>query len=263
MTRWALITGASHGIGRDVARLAAVDVSGLLLTGRDGAALTALAAELARPGLVVQTHVADLATSAGVESLVQWVDSLGIVPDLLVNNAGLGAYGLSHTLPAGSEETIVAVNVAALTRLTQAFQAAMVRRGSGRILNVASTAAFQPGPRMAAYYASKAYVLHYSEALAYELAGTGVTVTVLCPGPTTSRFHERAGTHRSGLMSGLLPVSRSQAVASAGYQGAMAGRRLVIPGLLNQLAAISVGFLPRRLVTALSAFMARPAKGTD
>jgi short-subunit dehydrogenase len=108
----------------------------------------------------------------------------------------------------------VSVNVWALTRLTQAFQAPMVARGSGRTLNVASTAAFQPGPRMAAYYASKAYVLHYSEALAYELAGTGVTVTTLCPGPTHSHFHERAGTRRSTLVSGRLsPVASSAAVA--------------------------------------------------
>lgn len=258
--RWALITGASHGIGRDVARLAAVDVSGLLLTGRDAGALTALAAELARPGLIVHTHVADLATAEGVEDLLQWVQGLGIVPDLLVNNAGLGAWGLSRDLPAGSEEAIVSVNVWALTRLTQAFQAAMVSRGSGRILNVASTAAFQPGPRMAAYYASKAYVLHYSEALSHELTGTGVTVTTLCPGPTHSNFHERAGTRRSTLVSGrLLPVATSEAVARAGYRGALQGRRLVVPGLLNAVAVQLVRFAPRRLATAIAAWIGRPA----
>ena len=260
MIRWALITGASHGIGRDVARLAAVDVSGLLITGRVAGALAELAAELARPGLVIHAHAADLSTPEGVESLIQWVRGFGVVPDLLVNNAGLGAWGLSRELPPGSEEAIVAVNVWALTRLTQAFQAPMVSRGSGRILNVASTAAFQPGPRMAAYYASKAYVLHYSEALAYELAGTGVTVTTLCPGPTHSNFHERAGTRRSTLVSGrLLPVASSAAVARAGYRGALNGRRLVVPGLLNALAVQLVRFAPRRLATAIAAWIGRPA----
>ena len=260
MSRWALITGASHGIGRDVARLAAVDFSGLVLAGRDEAALQSLADEIARPGLSVQIVASDLGTDAGVEALLARTHEVAGVPDLLVNNAGFGAWGLSRELPEGAEEAQVRVNVLALTRLTGAFQGAMVARGSGRILNVASTAAFQPGPRLAAYYASKAYVLHYSEALAHELAGTGVTVTTLCPGPTRSRFHERAGTARSGLVSGLLPVASSATVARAGYQGALQGRRLVIPGLLNRLAAGSVGFLPRRVVTALSAFMARPAR---
>ena len=261
MTGWALITGASHGIGRDVARLAAVDVSGLLLTGRDGEALGALASELMRPGLKVATYVADLGSERGVEGLIAWVRRQGVVPDLIVNNAGLGAWGLSRELAAAVERQIIDVNVQALSRLCHEFQSEMVARGSGRILNVASTAAFQPGPRMAAYYASKAYVLHYSEALAHELAGTGVTVTVLCPGPTYSRFHERAGTARSTLVAGGLPMASSAAVARAGYRGALAGRRVVIPGLVNTLAAWMVRFAPRFLVTAISAFLSRPVQG--
>jgi short-subunit dehydrogenase len=258
--RWALITGASHGIGRDVARLAADDFSGLVISGRDADALQALAAELARPGLEIVAVSSDLSTDAGVQALINRTLEVAGIPELVVNNAGFGLWGLSRDLPEGSEEAQVRVNALALTRLTGAFQAAMVARGSGRFLNVASTAAFQPGPRLAAYYATKAYVLHYSEALSYELGGTGVTVTTLCPGPTRSRFHERAGTLRSGLLSGLLPVASSAAVARAGYRGALRGRRLVIPGLLNRLTAASVGFLPRRLVTAFSAFMARPAR---
>jgi short-subunit dehydrogenase len=257
---WALITGASHGIGRDVARLAAVDVSGILLTGRDEPALAALAREVARPGLTVETCVADLAATAGVDALLERAARFGTPPDLLVNNAGLGAWGLSRDLPPSAEQTLIAVNIAALVRLTQAFQGPMVARGSGRILNVASTAAFQAGPRMAVYYASKAFVLHYSEALAHELAGTGVTVTALCPGPTHSEFHERAGTRRSTLVvGGILPVAKSAAVARAGYRGALAGRRVVVPGVINRWAVFLVRFAPRRWATAIAAFVARPA----
>ena len=138
----------------------------------------------------------------------------------------------------------------------------MVARGSGRILNMASTAAFQPGPWMAAYYASKAYVLHYSEALSHELDGTGVTVTALCPGPTQSSFHERAGSRRSTLVvGGLLPVAESAFVARAGYRGARLGRRLVVPGLVNTLAVFLVRCVPRRMATAIAAWVARPARG--
>jgi len=259
---WALITGASHGIGRGVARLAAVDVSGLLLTGRDEGALRAVAAEFARPGLQVEVLAADLATPEGVQAVIDWTRSFDVIPDLLVNNAGLGAWGLSRELPPEAEATIVKVNVLALTRLTQAFQAAMVARGSGRILNIASTAAFQPGPWMAAYYASKAYVLHYSEALSHELDGTGVTVTALCPGPTQSSFHERAGSRRSALfVGGLLPVADSAFVARCGYRGALLGRRLVVPGLVNTLAVFLVRWVPRRMATAIAAWVARPARG--
>lgn len=260
MARWALVTGASHGIGRDVARLAADDFSGLLLTGRDGAALAALAAELGRPGLSVRTLVADLSSDEGCRAVLDASLGAGIVPDLLVNNAGVGAWGLSLDLSWAQEEAILDVNVRALTRLTRAFVAPMVERGSGRILNVASTAAFQAGPRMAVYYASKAYVLHYSEALTHELAGSGVTVTVLCPGPTRSRFHERAGSERSSLVvGGLLPLADTEPVARAGYRGALAGRRLVIPGVINRLAVFAVRLGPRRWVTAVAGFLARPS----
>ena len=262
MNGWALVTGSSHGIGRDVARLAAVDVSGMLLTGRDESALAAVAAEIARPGLTVRTCVADLATAAGVDRVLEHARGFDGPPALLVNNAGLGAWGLSRALDPVAEQTILAVNIDALVKLTQAFQAAMVARGSGRILNVASTAAFQPGPRLAVYSASKAFVLHYSEALAHELAGTGVTVTALCPGPTHSHFHDRAGTRRSTLVvGGLLPVADAASVARAGYRGAMAGRRVVVPGFVNRLAVFMVRFAPRRWTTAIAAFVARPADG--
>jgi short-subunit dehydrogenase len=260
VVRWALVTGASQGIGRDVARLAADDFSGLVLSGRDELALEALQVELARPGLEIRVVVADLATDAGVDHLLAATLEAGIIPELLVNNAGLGAWGLSAELAPSREEEILAVNVRALTRLTRAFLPAFQARGRGRILNVASTAAFQAGPRMAVYYASKAYVLHYSEALAYELKESGVTVTVLCPGPTHSRFHDRAGTQRSTLVvGGLLPVADSFPVARAGYRGALRGKRLVIPGIINRIAVFAVRFAPRRLATAVVAFVARPA----
>jgi short-subunit dehydrogenase len=143
------------------------------------------------------------------------------------------------------------VNIVAVTHLTKLFLPAMLERRNGKILNVASTAAFQPGPLMAVYYASKAYVLSFSEALSNELAGSGVTVTALCPGPTDTEFQKDAGLERTRLFSNPF-VRDAQSVARAGYAGMLAGKSIVIPGLSNQILAQAVRFTPRRLVTAIS-----------
>ena len=260
MTRaWALVTGASSGIGLELARLAAADGYNLVLVARGATRLDALATELqARHGLEALSLATDLAERDSTDRLVASLAARTIVPALLINNAGIGSYGLHQDVPLAAEQEVLDLNVVALTRLTRLLLPAMLARGSGRILNVASTAAFQPGPYMAVYYASKAYVLHYSEALGHELAGQGITVTALCPGPTRSGFQARAGMQASRLLRGLVPMTSAEAVARSGYRGLLAGRRVVVPGLVNWLMAESMRFTPRRLATAIVARVSRP-----
>ncbi len=259
----ALVTGASSGIGRELARAAAADGFDVVLVARNRGALEALAAELrAAHGVEARVLVADLAGPRAAAEIFAATEGAGVRVDALVNDAGVGWWGRFHELDPEGEMRTVRVNVAALTHLCALFLPAMVRRGSGRVLNVASTAGFQPGPMMATYYASKAYVLSLSEALAAELAGTGVTVTVLCPGPTRSDFQRRAGMEGIRLASGLPVMQSCATVARAGWRGMRRGRRVVVPGLLNKLLVQSVRLGSRRLVTAvagrLNARSARP-----
>jgi hypothetical protein len=196
----------------------------------------ALAADLADPAAPARIH----AEIAGVGGRV----------DVLVNNAGFGLRGAFTALDETAQAEMLQVDVVALTLLTRRFLPAMVARRAGGVLNVASTAAFQPGPQMAVYYASKAFVLSLSEALAGELAGTGVTVTALCPGPTATGFASRAGLERSRLFRDLR-VMDAATVARAGYRGFRAGRRVVIPGLANRVGAALARLAPRGLVLPL------------
>jgi uncharacterized protein len=166
---------------------------------------------------------------------------------VLVNNAGFGGVGRFTSRGRPDDMRMVAVNVVALTELTKVFLPGMVERGHGKVLNVASTAAFQPGPFMAVYYASKSYVLSLSEALAEEMSGTGVTVTCLCPGVTESEFHAVAGTDAQPLTRSPLTMS-AESVAEAGYRGMMRGRMVVIPGTFNRFGAQAVKFAPRRVI---------------
>lgn len=169
--------------------------------------------------------------------------------DVLVNNAGFGTYGAFAETDLGTELEMLQLNIATLTHLTKLFLEKMLAEGNGKILNVASTAAFQPGPLMAVYYASKAYVLSFSEALANELRGTGVSVTALCPGPTRTGFQRRAGMGASRLFD--WGVMDAPTVATIGYRGLMRERPLIIPGLKNKLLGFSVRLAPRRLVPAV------------
>jgi uncharacterized protein len=258
--RWALVTGASGGIGAEFARLAAADGYHLALVARSAAPLAALAAELgARHGVEALPIVLDLARRGAIEALLQPLAARAIVPELLINNAGVGLYGLHAETPLADELALIELNVVALVELTKRLLPALLARGRGRILNVASTAAFQPGPYMSVYYASKAFVLSYSEALAYELRGSGISVTALCPGPTVSGFQAGARMRRAlVIMGGLIPLGEPRAVARAGYQGLLAGRGVVIPGLVNRLLVASLRLTPRRLATASVAFVSRP-----
>jgi short-subunit dehydrogenase len=183
--------------------------------------------------------------------LVDQLSREGAVIDILINNAGFGAFGNFAEMP---EEQIIGqiqLNIAALTTLTRLLLPSMIARHSGRVMNVASTAAFQPGPLMAVYYATKAYVLSFSEALSNELRGTGVTVTCFCPGATHTGFARRAGNDKSRLFKKLGAMS-AERVALDGYRAVMEGRSLSISGVQNWLAAESVRFAPRKLVTAIS-----------
>ncbi len=255
----ALITGASSGIGYELAQLFAKDGFDLVLTGRQADKLLYLAGALKeKHGINTCVLVKDLARPETPQEISTELAQRGITVDLLVNNAGFGLRGAVAETPAADELQMIQVNLTALTHLTKLFLPGMVSRGSGRILNVASTAAFQPGPFAAVYYATKAYVLSFSGALVNELQGTGVSVTALCPGPTLTGFQTRAGMERSRLFRG--PVMTAEQVARLGYEGLMRGRALVIPGLRNKLLAFAVRLLPRDIVTAAVRRIQEPAR---
>ena len=248
MAETALITGASGGIGEELARLLAAGGSDVVLVARSVGKLTALAEELSRGHGVRATVVSeDLSTADAAQRIARRLTEENIALDILVNNAGFATYGPFTETAADEEAQLLQVNIVALTALTKLFLPAMVRRGRGRVLNVASTAAFQPGPLMAVYYASKAYVLSFSEALSNETEGTGVTVTCLCPGLTRTGFQARAQMQESKLLS-TLGVMSARDVARAGYDGMRAGRAIVIPGLSNKIGVQVIRFAPRALV---------------
>jgi len=252
----ALITGASGGIGYELAKLFARDHFDLVLVARSSEKLNQVAAELqSKFGITVKTVALDLAAAPGARFLFEQMQREGVAVDVLVNNAGFGGFGEFAERP---EEEILGqihLNITALTHLTRMFLPPMLARRSGKVMNVASTAAFQSGPLMAVYYATKAYVLSFSEALANEVAGSGVVVSCFCPGATDTGFAKRAGTEDSRLFTKLRPMN-AELVAQDGYRGLMAGRGVVISGMQNWLVAESVRFAPRRLVTAISRWVA-------
>jgi short-subunit dehydrogenase len=246
----ALITGASGGIGLELARVFARNGHNLVLVARSADKLQALATELAGQHSIAALALAsDLSAPAAPQQVYDHLRQAGITVETLVNNAGYATYGPFHENDMAKDLNMAHLNMLTLTHLTRLFLPGMVDRQRGRILNIASTAAFMPGPLMAVYYATKAYVLSLSEALAEELRGTGVSVTALCPGPTATGFQDRAAMQESKLVqSGLMPV---EAVAEAGFQGAMTGQRVVIPGMMNRLLTLLPRFLPRGLVPGM------------
>ena len=243
----ALITGPSSGIGLDLAHLFAQNGHDVVLVARSEGKLRALASELeSKHDVSARVIVADLARPEAPREVFAAAPPV----DVLVNNAGFGISGRFAATAARTELEIIQVNIAALTHLTKLFLPQMLERKRGRILNVASTAAFQPGPLMAVYYASKAYVLSFSEAVAEELRGTGVTVSALCPGPTATGFQKTANLGSEPLLNVMKPVS-SMDVARAGYRGLMRGQRVIVPGVKNKLAVQMLRVSPRAAVTRL------------
>ena len=256
----ALITGASGGIGYELTKLFAKDHHNLVLVARNGPRLKQVGDELQRQfGITVRTMALDLAAPTAPHSLFDELRRDGVKVDILVNNAGYGKFGEFAEVALEESAGQIQLNITALTYLTKLFLGAMLERGSGKIMNVASTAGFQPGPLMAVYYATKAYVISFSEALANEVAGKGITVTCLCPGATETGFAGRAGNDQSRLFRMLRPME-AKAVARAGYQGLLKGRTIVIPGFRNWLVAESVRFSPRKVVTALSRWVSEKAE---
>lgn len=247
----ALVTGASMGLGAEFARLLAADGHDLVLVARSEDRLRSVQREIeGLHGAAVRLIVKDLGRPAAPAEIFEELRSAGVEVDVLVNNAGFGGYGIFHESDLPNDLDMLQVNVTALTHLTHLFLRGMVSRRRGTILNIASTAAFQPGPLQSVYYATKAYVLSFTEALANELRGTGVTATVVCPGPTPTGFQARANV---GNLRGLRLLMRMSAedVARVGYAAMKKGRVVVIPGALNRIVAFLVRFFPRRLVTAV------------
>lgn len=243
----AIVTGASAGIGRELARLAAADGYRPLLVARREDRLRELAAELeAEHGIEPRVAAVDLTAEDGPERVFEALE--GGTLELLVNNAGCGTYGPFAETPLDRTLDLLELNVAALTSLAHGALERMRPANRGLILNVASTAAFMPGPGMATYYASKAYVLHFSEALRHELRHTAIRVSALCPGPTVTEFHDVAGMRGSPLLRRLRWMT-AEAVARRGYRGLKAGRPVVVTGLLNKLTAWLPRWLPRRVTT--------------
>ncbi len=246
----ALITGASSGIGYELAHLFAKDGFQLVLVARNQDRLMRLAGELKEkynaPAVILPQ---DLSHPLSPSEIFIELQERSIHIDVLVNNAGFGNHGLFSETNLSDELEMIQVNVTSLVHLTKLFLKDMLKKRDGKILNAASTAAFQPGPFMAIYYATKAFVLSFSEALSEELIGTGVSVTCLCPGPTQSDFQKRAGLQDILLLRGKMMDSKI--VAEAGYKGLMRNKTLVIPGLQSKLFAFLIRFSPRNWVTRI------------
>ncbi len=249
----ALVTGASGGIGLEFATLLARAGYDLVLVARSGEKLQAIAIDLKnRFGINAEPLAMDLASASAPRELFAQVPSC----DVLINNAGFANNGKFAALPERDVLDEIQVNVLALTHLTRLYLPGMLDRRDGKILNMASTAAFVPGPNMAVYYATKAFVLSFSEALSYEVRGTGVTVTVLCPGATDTGFQKRANVESTMLFK--LGMADAARVAKAGFDGMMRGKPVVVPGIMNKLIAFSPRISPRRLLVAISAKLVEP-----
>jgi short-subunit dehydrogenase len=246
-----LITGASGGIGHDLAMLAAGEGKNLVLAARSADKLDQLAEKIRKntKAEIISISV-DLSEESGVKKLISEISTKNIQIDTLINNAGFGDFGDFANADLSKNMEMIRLNISALTQLNHFALQGMLKAGNGKIMNVASTAAFMPGPGMAVYYASKAYVLSFSEALTRELKGTGVTVTTLCPGPTDTDFASSAGLGKS-LMHRMLPPATSMAVAKAGYKAMMKGKAIEIPGFMNKMSSLTPRFTPRSVVRNL------------
>ncbi len=246
----ALITGASSGIGLSLARLFAADGWKLVLVSQDQERLRAAVAQLKADFQVTVVSVCQDLTIPGAARIVyDKLRKADIKVDALVNNAGFATYGEFTLIDPDRETAEIQLNVAAVTEMTKLFVPPMQKRKQGYVLNVASIAAFQPGPLMAVYYATKAYVLSFSEAIAEELEGSGVSVSVICPGPTATAFASTAKMSKSKLFKGKLMTAEQ--VAEAGYRGLLAGQRLIVPSRRDQAMIFGSRFLPRKLITKI------------
>jgi uncharacterized protein len=247
-TKTALITGASSGIGLELAKIFASKGINLIIVSRNIIELSRLGTELSgKYKIYVEEIEKDLSVPGSAKEIYNNIKSLGFDIDFLINNAGFGDYGLFHKSDWDKQERMINLNMLTLTHLTRLFLPGMLKRKSGKIMNVASTAAFQPGPLMSVYYATKAYVLFFSEAIANELEGTGITVTALCPGPTKSGFQKAANVeHSKTLNKESIPDSKK--VAEYGYKAMMKGKRVAIQGMMNKELAFFSRRAPKKFI---------------
>lgn len=253
----AFVTGASGGIGKAIAEQFAQNGINLIITARRLDVLRTLSEEWSnRHGIDVAVYESDLSVPGAAQALADTVLAAYPQVDYLVNNAGYGSFGMFADSDLENELSMMTINMNALTILTKKILPSILDR-KGKIMNLGSTASFQPGPYMAVYYATKAYVLSFSQALASELEGTGVTVTTLCPGPTRSGFQDKASMNNSGLVKGR-KIPTADEVGKAGYRAMMAGKRVYIHGVMNTIMAESTRFFPRKMVTSVVKSMSKP-----
>lgn len=245
-----LITGASSGIGMELARVFAREGHDLLITARREERLNELKKELeSKYGISVSVLPLDLSEINAPQALFDFAQQNNLIVDILINNAGVGDFGKFHKSDWDWQETMIDLNMKSLTHLTHLFLPEMIKLDRAYVMNVASNAAFQPGPLMSVYYATKNYVLAFSEAIANELQDTGVSVTALCPGPTKSEFQETADMQKSRLVN-LMPLPDPRQVAEYGYKALINGKRVAVHGISNKIFSVVVRLLPRRLVTS-------------
>lgn len=242
-----LITGATSGIGYELSKIFALAGFRLILVGRNPTKLKEVENEFSNK-TSCQIIIADLSEENAAEKIFSETEKLGLDVDILVNNAGFGLYGEFTKTDLERETDMIRVNIIALTKLCKLYLPKMIKKRSGKILNLSSTAAFQPGPLMAVYYATKAYVLHFSEGISEELIGSGVSVTALCPGPTESGFQKEARMDKSMEVLSRENVMDTKTVAQIGYNALMNKKVVQIAGLKNAITANSVRLIPRSIV---------------
>ena len=258
--RTALITGASGGIGMELARIHAAKGDHLVLVARNSTKLNTLKSELEKAhGIRVHVIAKDLSVPNAAQEIYNEITAENISVDYLINNAGFGDFGMFYETDWDKESTMIRLNISALTQFCKVFLKDMVERNEGKIMNVASTASFQPGPTMAVYYATKAYVLHFSEAINNELSDKNISVTALCPGPTESGFQAAAAMEESKMVKGK-KLPSSAAVARYGYRAMMRGKSVAIHGFRNWMLANSVRFTPRFLVVKIVRMLQNKAR---
>ncbi len=257
MTKTALITGASSGIGLEFAKLLAKEKYDLIIVARSSDKLEKISKAIEKDfGVKVRVILKDLSENNSANEIFDELISEKVIVDIMINNAGFGSYGPFAESDLNNDLEMIRLNISSLVVFTNLFLREMLKRNSGRIMNVASTAAFQPGPYMALYYASKAFVLSFSEAVAEEISDSKVTISCLCPGPVKTGFQGRAGLQKAKLANkNLLGMITAEEVAKIGYKGLMKGKRIIIPGKLNWLVAKAVNFTPRRLVTKIGKYI--------
>jgi len=246
--RLALITGASGGIGEAFAEVLAAEGYGLAIAARNESELSRVKGVIAgKHAVPVSAFSLDLSERGACDALAEALAERGLAPDVVINNAGFGLIGKAAQLPRAAQLNMIDLNVRALTDLTLRYLPEMIAKGSGGVINLASVASFMPGPQMAIYFATKAFVLSFTDALSEEVRDTGVTVMSLCPGPVETSFQARAGMKQARALSRINPMSPLD-VAKAGWAGFKAKERMVVPGILNKITAYGTRSLPRRLL---------------